>query len=294
VQATVTRGDALTPFVFEHAAIRGGLVRLDRASRAILAAHDYPPAIARALAELTAAATLLAATLKLDGSLTVQLRGNGPLRLLVVECDGSLALRGTAQWSNDAVAHLGPDASLRVLAGAASDARLAITLDPRDGGTLYQGIVALEGDSIAASIEHYLASSEQLPSRLVLASAQGAVAGLLLQRLPASTAEDAGTWDRATHAVTGAETALLAVHETPRLLQGLFPRDDLRVFPARGARFACKCSRERAINALRIAGRGEVEAALAEKGHVEVTCEYCGRQYDFDPPAARALFDVRP
>jgi molecular chaperone Hsp33 len=288
----VSDDDALTPFVFERAAIRGGLVHLGAASRAILGAHAYPPSIARALAELTAAAALLAATLKLDGSLTVQLRGDGPLRLLVVECDGTLALRGTAQWSGDAVARFGNDASLRALAGAPAQARLAITLDPRDGGTLYQGIVALEGDSIAASIEHYLATSEQLPSRLVLATAHGKASGLLLQRLPASTADDTETWRRAAHALTDAGAALLAVREPAALLQALFPRDDLRVFPARAARFECKCTRARAENALRIAGRGEVEAALAQNGRVDVTCEYCGREYAFDPPAARALFDA--
>ena len=287
---TRARADALTPFVFERAAIRGSVVHLRDATRTMLGAHRYPPAIARALAELSAAAALLAATLKLDGSLTVQLRGDGPLRLLVVECDGTLALRGAAQWSDEAVSPLGANASLRALAGEPSQARLAITLDPRDGAALYQGIVALEGDSIAASIEHYLATSEQLPSRLVLVTASGAAGGILLQRLPASTDEDTALWDRAAHAVTGAEDALLAVREPTTLLQALFPRDDLRVFPERLARFQCKCSRARAENALRIAGAAEVEAALAESGRVDVTCEYCGRQYVFDAPAARALF----
>jgi molecular chaperone Hsp33 len=292
VTGIVGTDDALTPFVFEHAALRGGIVRLRDTSRAILAAHPYPPAIARALGELLAASALLAATLKLDGSLIVQMRGNGPLGLLVVECDGSLALRATAQWSDDAVARLGPEAPLHALAGAPDAARLAITLDPRGAGTLYQGIVALQGTSIAASIEHYLATSEQLPSRLILGTANGTTAGLLLQRLPQSTAEDTATWQRASHAVTGAQDALLAVDDTTALLRALFPADDVRVFPARAARFECKCSPERAQRALRIAGRVEVEAALAEKGRVEVVCEYCGRLYLFEPPAARAVFDV--
>jgi molecular chaperone Hsp33 len=142
------------------------------------------------------------------------------------------------------------------------------------------------------SIEHYLAASEQLPSRLVLAAADGSVAGLLLQRLPASTAEDTETWKRAAHALTDPHAALLAGRVPATLLPALFPRDDLRVFPARAVRFECKCSPARAGNALRIAGRGEVEAALAQSGRVDVTCEYCGRQYAFDPAAARALFDA--
>jgi len=293
--ATTASRDALTPFVFEHTAIRGGVVALADTSRAILAAHDYPPAIARALAELLAAAALLAATLKLDGSLIVQLRGDGPLSLLVVECDGTLGLRATAQWSADLVAALGPDADLVALAGGASQARLAITLDPRGAGTLYQGIVALQGTSIAASIEHYLATSEQLASRLLLRFDDGAAHGLLVQRLPGSSAADDETWTAVGGRMSAAGAADALGHgDAPDVLRRLFPTHDVRVFRSRPARFACRCSRERAENALRIAGLGEVEAALAADGRVEVTCEYCGRRYRFEPAAARALFDGPP
>jgi molecular chaperone Hsp33 len=286
-------GDGLTPFLFEHAAVRGGIVRLHDTRAAILAAHDYPPAVARALGELLAASALLASTLKLDGSLVAQLRGGGPLRLLVVECTGALDLRGTAQWSTAAVEALGAQATLQELAGEASAARLAITLDPRGAGRLYQGIVALEGQSVAASIEHYLATSEQLPSRLVLAMQGTSAAGLLLQRLPGSTRGDEATWNRVTATLDRAEALLADDTEPTAVLRTLFAHDDVRVLPVRPARFACKCSLERAQNALRIAGSGEVEAALAEAGVVEVTCEYCGRRYTFDPDHARALFAPR-
>jgi molecular chaperone Hsp33 len=288
--ATRADADRLTPFVFEAAAIRGAVVRLADVSRSILACHPYPPAVARALGELAAASALLASTLKLDGSLIVQMRGDGPLSLLVVECDGSLNLRATAQWSQAAVATLGNDASLAALAGSEAAARLVITLDPRNAGTLYQGIVALTGDSIAASIEHYLATSEQLQSRLRLDLRDGAASGVLVQRLPASTSDDEETWKRAAASVAAATAGRLHEGDTMALLSALFPRDDLRVFPPRDARFRCKCSVERAENALRIAGAAEVEAALAERPTVEVTCEYCGKVYTFDPAAARALF----
>jgi molecular chaperone Hsp33 len=287
--AAVAAADTLTPFVFEHAAIRGAVVRLADVTRSILACHPYPAPVARALCELLAATALLASTLKLDGSLIAQLSGHGPLRLLVVECDGTLALRATAQWSEAQVAALGADASLAALAGSAA-ARLAITLDPRTGGNLYQGIVALDGASIARSIEHYLATSEQLQSRLRLDVRDGEAAGVLLQRLPASTADDEAVWRRATTRLSDAAVDVLPPAAPLTLLHALFPRDDLRVFAPRAARFACKCSQERAENALRIAGRDEVEAALAEEGAVEVTCEYCGRVYRFAPTTARALF----
>jgi molecular chaperone Hsp33 len=281
--------DRLTPYVFEHAAIRGGVVRLSAVSREILASHPYPPAVARALRELLAAAALLASTLKLDGSLIVQLRGDGPLSLLVVECDGALSLRATAQWNPAAVAALRPDASLVALAGPPAAARLAITLDPRAGGRLYQGIVELKS-GITASIEHYLATSEQLHSRLRIDLADDVVTGVLLQRLPASTSDDEDTWKRAIAGLSGAQSAVLHRHDTLALLHTLFPLDDLRVFAPRTARSACRCSPDRARNALRIAGPNEVEAALAERGAVEVTCEYCGKLYTFDPSAARAVF----
>jgi molecular chaperone Hsp33 len=293
--ATAASRDALTPFVFEHTAIRGGVVALADTSRAILAAHDYPPPIARALGELLAAAALLAATLKLDGSLIVQLRGDGPLSLLVVECDDTLGMRATAQWSAERVSALGPDAGLVELAGGASRAQLAITLDPRGAGTLYQGIVELQGTSIAASIEHYLATSEQLDSRLLLRFDGGAAHGLLVQRLPGSSAADDDTWTAvAARLGEPGAAALVGEGEAPAVLRRLFPTHDVRMFRSRPARFACRCSRERAENALRIAGAAEVDAALAAEGHVEVTCEYCGRQYRFEPAAARALFDGPP
>jgi len=282
--------DALTPFVFEGAEIRGAVVRLSEVSRQIVACHPYPPAVARALGELLAATALLAGAGRLDGSLVAQLRGDGPLSLLVVECDGTLAMRATAQWNEAAVAALGAHASLAMLAGSPAAARLAITLDPRGSGNLYQGIVLLQGESIAASIEHYLATSEQLQSRLRLDFADARATGVLLQRLPASTVDDEQTWASAAAALAAAPTGSLRASDAVTLLRTLFPRDDLRVFNARSARFRCKCSVERACNALRIAGPAEVEAALAEQGKVEVTCEYCGRVYPFDPAAARALF----
>jgi len=165
---TPTARDALSPFVVEGAAVRGAWVTLGATTRSILASHAYPPALARALCELCAATALLASTLKQNGSLVVQLAGTGPVRLAVVECSDTFDLRATAQWDAEATASLGDRATLVDLAGARDRARLTITLDPKGGGPLYQGIVALDSTSIAASIEHYLAASEQLPSRMCL------------------------------------------------------------------------------------------------------------------------------
>ena len=287
--------DTLTRFVFERAPVRGALVSLDAASRAILDCHPYPPALRRILAELLAASTLLASTLQFTGSLIVQLQGDGPVRLLVVECNDALELRATAQWDEAGTAAFGPDATLAELAGGATRGRLVITLDPKGNGTIYQGIVTLETSSIAGLIEHYMATSEQLASRLVLATDAGRVAGLLVQRLPAGDivgeSRPDGTWTRAGESLTRMDpVVLLAPGTTEALLADSFPSDDVRVFRPKDVTFRCSCSRERVERALRIAGRTEIESILAERIEVVVTCEFCNHRYAFAEAEARAVF----
>lgn len=282
--------DALARFVIEHAAVRGALVSLDGACREILDCHPYPPALRHVLAELLAASALLASTLKFKGALIVQLQGDGPVRLLVVECDASLALRATAQWKETAAA-LSGSASLAELAGGPDHGRLVITLDPKDGGPLYQGVVALEAASVAKLFEHYLRTSEQIDSRMTIAADGPRARGLLLQRLPGATPADDNTWERAAARVEAlSPAALLARSTAPELLQAQFPDDDVRLFKARAVSFACSCSEERVANALRMIGRVEVESILAEQGLIGVTCEFCNRHYTFVAEDARALF----
>ena len=287
--------DTITRFVFEQAPVRGVLVTLDAAARAILDCHPYPPALRRVLAELLAASALLSSMLKFSGSLIVQLQGSGPVRLLVVECNDALELRATAQWDAQRTMAFGPAATLAELAGGAAQGRLVITLDPEGNGTLYQGIVTLETASVAALIEHYLATSEQLASRLVLATDGSRSGGLLVQRLPS---EDTGgepvqdaTWERAEERLTHIDpVTLLAPGTAETLLVDAFPHDDLRVFRPKQVSFRCSCSRERVERALRIAGKAEIESILAERDDVEVTCEFCNRTYAFAPAEARAVF----
>lgn len=282
--------DALSRFLFERAAVRGALVSLDDTCREILGQHPYPPALRRALAELLAAAALLASALRFKGALIVQMQGVGPVRLLVVECDAGLGLRATAQWRDDAEA-LAADTPLSVLAGDPARSRLAITLDFKDGSPLSQGIVALEASSIAKLIEHYLTTSEQIDSRMVLATDGARVRGILLQRLPGAGPDDEAAWQRAVRQVELLDgTDLLGASGAEALLGARFDEDDVRVFAPRPARFRCDCSDERVANALRMLGRGEVESILAEQGMVGVTCEFCNRSYRFVPADALALF----
>lgn len=284
--------DNVTRFMFERAAIRGALVSLDDSSREILGQHPYPPALRRALAELLAASALLASTLSFKGTLIVQLQATGPVNLLVVECTADLGLRATAQW-RDAADDLPDDAPLRTLAGDPAASRLAIMLDPKDGGPIYQGIVALEATSIAALIEHYLTTSEQIDSRLVLATDATRVRGMLLQRMPSAGPGDDVAWRQAASRLDPGNAELLGAASVAKLLAGRFPDHDIRVVAPRSARFHCDCSADRVSNALRMLGRAEIESILAEQGMVGVTCEFCGHRYRFVAADALALFAPR-
>jgi len=273
--------DSIQRFLFEHAPIRGEIARLDETWRAVLDRHDYPPALRSLLGEMMAAAALLAATIKFDGSMIMQMQGEGPVRLLVVECTSEYTMRATAKWTGEiGSAHL-PD-----LLGAG---RFAITLAARDGQQNYQGIVQLEGGTVAGILEHYMRHSEQLDTRIWLATDGTRAAGLLLQKLPQET-RDADSWQRAqrlAETVTGAELLGLA---GPSLLRRLYREEDVRVFEPRPVCFGCPCSRERVASMLRMLGDAEVREILAERGAVDVTCEFCNKAYRFDRAETERAF----
>jgi len=281
--------DQLTRFVFERAAVRGAVVSLDTAYRDIVACHPYPPGLQRLMGETLAAVCLLANALKFEGSLVLQFQGAATLRLLVVECSSTLELRATAQWEGE----VADEARLVDLAGEDPGSRMVLTLDPKDGSPLYQGVVALQGESVAASFEHYLAKSEQIDSRLWLRTAGGRARGVLLQRMPASTEADGATWRRASAAMDRAPSTFDAA-DAHAALTVLFPADDVRAFRPRHPRFGCSCSRARVAAALRLMGSAEVDSILAERGTVGVDCEFCNRRYEFDAAEARGLFPEPP
>ena len=279
--------DSVTRFVFERAAVRGAVVGLDAAYRECIGGHSYPPRLTRLLGEAMGALCLLANALKFQGSLVLQLQGAGSVRLLVAECDASLTLRATAKWAGE----IADAATLAELTGDSRRSRMVLTLDPKDGGPLHQGIVGLEGGSVASLFEHYLAASEQIASRLWLDATGERVRGLLLQRMPSSTDADTETWTRAVSAVDAAP-ARFASTDAHALLAELFRSDDIRAFRARTPRFGCSCSRERVIEALQMLGRAEIESVIEEQGSINVSCEFCNRRYAFDADEARALFAV--
>jgi len=275
--------DVLQRFLFEHTAVRGEIVQLDAAWREVLGRHDYPPGVRRLLGEMMAAAALLSATLKFSGAMTMQIQGGGPVSLLVVECGADLAMRAVAKWEGA----VEDGAALPELVG---NGHFVITLDPGEGKKTYQGIVAVTGDTVAEALEHYMAHSEQLETCLFLAADEWGAAGMLLQKLPGGEDDDHDAWNRAVqlgNTLTAAELLGLTRHD---ILRRLYHEEDVRLFDPVAVSFRCSCSRERVAAVLRMLGQDEVNAALAERGQVEVNCEFCNQHYQFDEVDVMHLF----
>jgi molecular chaperone Hsp33 len=292
--------DSMHRFVFEHYPIRGHLVHLDAAWRALIENREYPHAIRSLLGEVVAASLLLAATIKFDGVLSLQLQGDGLVHLLLAQCTSGLGVRGLARYDDDGerIATAGePEAAVGELIGAGN---LTVTLETDDGGRRYQGIVPIIGERLAESLQGYFENSEQLPTRLWLyADAHGA-SGMLLQRLPgagggsgsrASPAEVDDAWRRVQligETLTREELRTLTDRE---ILQRLFNEDDLRLFEPAPVYFRCRCSRERVGGMLQGLGEAETRSVLAERGEVEVRCDFCNRAYVFDAVDVERLFN---
>ena len=279
---TPPNGDTLTRFIFEHAEVRGESVRLDATWRAVLARHDYPEPVRKLLGEMMAACALLAATLKFEGALIMQMQGSGPVTLLVVECDSEFHLRATAKWRDELNTE-----DVRTLLG---DGKFVITIDPKTGGQAYQSIVALEGATVAEVLAHYLLRSEQLETQLWLAADADQACGLLLQRLPEKQDEDEDAWNRALNLAATLKPAELLSLPTLEVLHRLFHEEDLRLFDPQALSFRCTCSRERVTAMLRMIGLDEVRSLLEEQGRIDVDCEFCNQHYRFDPVDAEQIF----
>jgi molecular chaperone Hsp33 len=280
--------DTLQRFMFEHTPIRGELVHLDATWQAILEKHDYPPLVRDMLGEMMASAILLAATLKLNGRLVIQLQGKGPISLMVVECNNARELRGLAHWQD-----LPDDGNLATLAG---DGQLSITLEPADDQERYQSIVELKGNTLSDALMKYLQQSEQLDTYLWLAANDQRASGLLLQKLPQDAHmqftewSDDDAWNRIIKlSSTVTREELLQVTELD-LLHRLFHEESVRVFEPLPVCFRCSCSRERVANMLRTIGITELISIIEEQHKVSVACEFCNQKYEFDSVDVEGLF----
>lgn len=277
-----THSDIVMPFVFEALPIRGAIIQLERSWHRMLLGHDYEQPVLETLGHSAAASALIAQSLKFDGSITLQISGDGPLAMLVVQCTSELELRGMAS--------AGPIDETVAFSDLVQRARCAITVDSGAMERPYQGIVEVSGDSLADSIEHYYARSAQVPSHLQLVSDRNCCGGILLQQMPSAGDPTADDWAR-----VGLLASTLGLRDVaggvgPDLLTKLFAEDDLRVFRPRETVFRCRCTDRRAEDVLKLLGEKEAAEVLAEQGKIEITCEYCGRVRTFDSIDIERLF----
>jgi molecular chaperone Hsp33 len=299
---TVEQKDTLQRFIFENAAVRGEFAEMSDTWQEVQARHDYPPAVRGVLGEMVAAAALLSANLKFNGSIVMQIHGDGPVRLTVVECDAELRIRATAKLAPDV--KIADDATLTELFNQHGNGRFVITLDPLEkmpGQQPYQGIVPLIGDDMATVIENYMLRSEQMDTKLWLAADDKIARGLLLQKLPrnsnaedqvkqATAEEDQETWIRAITLASTLKREEMLSTDVATLMTRLFWEESLRVFDPAHPQFHCTCTREKVGEMLKMLGQEEVDSALADLGGLSINCDFCGQHYAFDAVDCAALF----
>lgn len=274
-------------FIFDDLDVRGELVGLEQSYTDVLRRHAYPAPVASLLGELLAAAALLCGTLKFEGTLTLQARSSGPLSLLMVECTSERQVRGIARYADM------PEAA-GLLRQLMPEGVMAITVDPRNGQR-YQGVVSLDGDSLAACLSDWFAQSQQLPSRFWLAADGQRARGLLLQQLPAARQTEPEERETAwQHVVTLADTlgsAELLQTDNETLLHRLYHQEAVRLFDGQPVAFDCSCSRERSASALVSLGHADALRLLDEQGgKVQIDCQFCNERYRFDAADLAQLF----
>jgi molecular chaperone Hsp33 len=286
--------DRVRRFTLERHPIRGHSARLTRSWLELREHLDYPPVVQQLLGEAVGAVVLLAATLKFDGRLTLQLQGKGLVSLLVAQCTHDFKVRAMAQHQPDVSLESAAEADFRSLAG---EGQIVVTVEATDRASSYQGVVPITGDSLSESLEAYFVQSEQLPTRVVLAATAGVVSGMLVQRIPGEGGKPQGdpaalesAWMKADHAMAALSRNELLEDDIEQRLVRMFGADEVRVFGGHEVTFECRCSRERVANVLRSLGVNEVRAVLKEQGAVTVTCEFCQKPYKFDAIDAEQLF----
>ncbi|MBK6757042.1 MAG: Hsp33 family molecular chaperone HslO [Moraxellaceae bacterium] len=275
-------------FYFAHSPVRGEIVQTQDCLSEIFERHAYPSVIQKLLAEFVTACVLLTATLKLEGRLSLQARGNGALKMMMAECNHHHQIRAIAQLNEKA--DFANEASLSDLL---ADGLLVITLEP-ENGQRYQGIVELTGDNLADYLENYFSQSEQLPTRLWLAADQTQGAGLLLQALPQSQEdEDEDRWTRLVQMTQTLKTDELLGLSADEILYRLYHEEEVTLPESQAVTFSCTCSRDGTAQALLSIGQAECEDILAEQGEIRLNCQFCHTEYVFELTEIRQLFAVQ-
>ncbi|MEH6627444.1 MAG: Hsp33 family molecular chaperone HslO [Motiliproteus sp.] len=274
----MSNSDQIQRFLFDGTDVRGVLVGLQDSYQEALSRHDYPIQVESLVGEMLAAVGLLSSTLKFEGRLSLLARGEGPVSMLMAECNHQRDLRAVARWQGEL-----PEAA--DINGMLGQGQLAITIEPKKGNR-YQGIVPLEKNSLAQCLEDYFLQSEQLDTRIFLAADGERSAGMLLQALPgndSSSVEDAQeSWRRITHLGSTLSCQELLMLTNDELLHRLYHEETVRLFGAEDLRFACDCSRERSLSVLKTLAVEELEDMLETQGSIVMDCQFCNSRYSFD------------
>ncbi len=297
----------LRTLLFTEQPVRAQLTQLTQSWRRIIENHDYPSSVQTMLGELVAASLVLSASLKFNGSLILQIKGDGPVKLVVAECNSELGIRATAMF--DKTTSISPDADFKALVNESGKGRFVIILDPKDrlpGQQPYQGIIEITGNSIAQAIEGYMAQSEQLQTRLWLQADSNTAAGLLLQQMPstggivsAQTAQPESTtipessetaWDRLLMLSNTLKQQELLENPSDVIAKRLFWQEPHETLAVRQPSFHCTCSREKVARMLKSLGEQEINEAIVEQTVLSVNCDYCNSKYEFDAVDCAALF----
>jgi molecular chaperone Hsp33 len=292
--------DIVAPFLFEELPVRGALIQMKRSWARMQLGHQHGDTVSELLGQTAAATALIAQSLKFEGTITLQISGGEPLTMLVMQCNDQLELRGMA--NGDDVKEGTPFAQLM------QGSRCAVTVDAGNMEQPYQGIVEIVGDKLADSFENYYARSAQIESHMVLVANRDVCGGILLQQMPERDKTVTDDWNRVgllerDNIVTddwnrlGLLGRTLSVGDIANgvgagLIGKLFAEDDVRVFEQQPVTFRCRCSRQRAEQVLQMLGPDETQAALTERGRVDVTCEFCGKKESFDAVDVSGLFSA--
>ena len=282
--------DTLHRFIFEDTDIRGNYVKLNHTIEEATQHQALPQNIHIALGELMIASSLLASTLKLDGSLTLQIQTNGPLKLLIAECNENLGIRGTVKWN-------GPIESIAPI-DLIKEGHFIITLIQKNAKTPYQGIVPMEGNSISELLENYMLRSEQIQTKLWIHSQENIFHGLLIQKLPFNSSAEALDHDAITSAwediAMSADKSFKTIHpelEASKILQTIFSSETIRLFDPSYPNFACSCSKKSVENMLRLIGKKECESIIEEQSSITIHCDFCNECYKYSEDEVEFIFN---
>ncbi len=278
--------DTFQRFLFDNHQIRGELVRLDKSFKDVKQRKEYPAPLQTLIGEALAASVLMSGTLKFEGTLSVQARGNGSVSLLMAECTHDKKVRAIGQWEGDV-----PEQGLSAQLGAA---QLAITIEPSKGKR-YQGVVPLEKETLANCLMQYFEQSEQLSTNILLFCSDGVASGLFLQQLPAQNneAKDTDAWNRITQLASTLTSEEIHTLEGEALLNRLYHEEDVTIYPKETVQFECNCSKERTASTIVSLGQDEIYDILAEQKAIEISCQFCNEHYRYEKPEIDQLFGNR-